>query len=92
LGKITTKGVENMLKKLPNEHKKALIEKIQYYFHIELSETLGDLAAENMVEFMLETIGPFVYNEALKDARSVVNERVLSLEDELYTLEKPIGL
>jgi uncharacterized protein (DUF2164 family) len=39
---------------------------------------------------MLKTLGPLVYNEALKDARSVVNERNLSLEDELYTLEKPI--
>lgn len=81
-----------MFKKLPLEQKKALIEKIQYYYHVELGETLGDLASENMLEFMLHTLGPLVYNEALKDARSVINERILSLEDELYTLEKPIRL
>jgi uncharacterized protein (DUF2164 family) len=81
-----------MLKKIPFDQKKALMEKIQYYMQIELGESLGDLATENMIEFMLKTLGPLVYNEALKDARSVVNERILSLEDELYTLEKPINL
>jgi uncharacterized protein (DUF2164 family) len=81
-----------MLKKIPFEQKKALMEKIQYYMQIELGESLGDMATENMIEFMLQTLGPLVYNEALKDARSVVNERILSLEDELYTLEKPIKL
>jgi uncharacterized protein (DUF2164 family) len=81
-----------MLKKLPFDQKKALMEKIQYYFEYELGETLGDLATENMIEFMPLTLGPLVYNEALKDARAAVNERILSLEDELYTLEKPINL
>jgi uncharacterized protein (DUF2164 family) len=81
-----------MLKKLPFDQKKVLMEKIQYYFQNELGKTLGDLATENMIEFMLQTLGPLVYNEALKDARAVVNERILSLEDELYTLEKPIKL
>jgi uncharacterized protein (DUF2164 family) len=81
-----------MLKKLPFEQKKALMENIQHYFQKELGENLGDLAVENMIEFMLQTLGPLVYNEALKDARSVVNERVLSLEDELYSLEKPLKL
>jgi uncharacterized protein (DUF2164 family) len=81
-----------MLKNLPFDQKKVLMEKIQYYMQNELGETLGDLATENIIEFMLQTLGPSVYNEALKDARSVVNERILSLEDELYTLEKPIKL
>jgi uncharacterized protein (DUF2164 family) len=81
-----------MLKKLPFDQKKILMEKIQYYFQDEVGKTLGDLATENMIDFMLQTLGPLVYNEALKDARSVVNERILSLEDELYTLEKPLKL
>jgi uncharacterized protein (DUF2164 family) len=81
-----------MLKKLSLEQKQALINQVQNYIQMELGENIGDLAAENMVEFMLQTIGPLVYNEALKDARNVINERILSLEDELYTLEKPLKL
>jgi uncharacterized protein (DUF2164 family) len=81
-----------MFKKLPMEQKQAMIGQVQQYMEIELGETLGDLAAESMVEFMLQTLGPIVYNEALKDARKVINERVLSLEDELYSLEKPLKM
>jgi uncharacterized protein (DUF2164 family) len=81
-----------MFKKLPLEQKQAMMGHVKQYMEMELGETLGDLAAESMLEFMLQTVGPFVYNEALKDARKVINERVLSLEDELYTLEKPLKL
>jgi uncharacterized protein (DUF2164 family) len=81
-----------MIKKIPHEQKQAIIGQIQRYFQVERGEELGDLGAESMLEFMLQTLGPLVYNEALKDARKVMNERLLSLEDELYTLEKPIKL
>ncbi|MDB5054286.1 MAG: hypothetical protein JWM44_2336 [Bacilli bacterium] len=81
-----------MIKKLPQEQKLALIAQVQQYFQMERGEEIGDLAAESMLEFMVSTIGPLVYNEALKDARSIINERILSLEDELYTLEKPLKL
>jgi uncharacterized protein (DUF2164 family) len=82
----------NLLKKLPLEQKKALAGQIQHYFQMEIGEALGDLATENIITFMLQTLGPFVYNEALKDARSIINERILSLEDELYILEKPLNM
>jgi uncharacterized protein (DUF2164 family) len=81
-----------MIKKLPHEQKQAVIGHIQRFFQVERGEQLGDLAAETMLEFMLQAVGPLVYNEALKDARAVMNERLLSLEDELYTLEKPLKL
>jgi uncharacterized protein (DUF2164 family) len=81
-----------MFKKLTLEQKQAMIGQVQQYMEREIGETLGDLAAEGMVDFMLQTVGPIVYNEALQDARKVINERMLSLEDELYTLEKPFKL
>jgi uncharacterized protein (DUF2164 family) len=81
-----------MFKKLSLEQKQAMMGQVQQYMEIELGETLGDLAAESMLEFMLQTLGPVVYNQALQDARKVINERMLSLEDELYTLEKPLKL
>jgi uncharacterized protein (DUF2164 family) len=81
-----------MIKKIPQEQKQAIIGQIQRYFQVERGEELGDLAAETMFEFMLQTLGPLVYNEALMDARKIMNERLLSLEDELYTLEKPMKL
>ncbi len=77
--------------KLPKEEKKQLIQNVQAYFEEERSETIGDLAAEQYIDFMMQELGPYIYNNAITDARSLVNEKYNQLEDELYTLEKPIS-
>lgn len=80
-----------MLKmKLPKEQKDQLIASIQQYFELERSETLGSIAAEQLLDFMIREIGPHVYNHAIHDARKTVLERMQTLEDELYALEKPM--
>ncbi|MDF2668934.1 MAG: hypothetical protein K0R67_1240, partial [Paenibacillus sp.] len=33
---------------------------------------------------------PFIYNQAITDAKTVLFDRMSSLEDELYALQKPI--
>ncbi len=78
--------------KLPKENKDMLIEKLKEYFELERGEEIGSIAAEGTLDFMIQVIGPHIYNQAIRDARKMVNEKVLSIEDELYTLEKPIKL
>lgn len=77
--------------KLPREQKTILIESVQSYFAEERSETVGALAAEQLLDYMISRLGPVIYNHALADARKLLNERMTALEDELYSLEKPIG-
>lgn len=76
--------------KLPKEEKQELIRSVQAYFEEERSETIGDLAAEQFLDFMMKELGPYIYNKAISDARLLVNEKFNQMEDELYTLEKPI--
>lgn len=76
--------------KLPKEEKEQIIESVQRYAEEEWNQPIGRLGAEQWVDFMLKELGPYVYNEALQDARAVLLERMQSLEDELYTLEKPL--
>lgn len=76
--------------KLPKEEKRILIQSVQAYFDEERSETIGDLAAEQFIDFMMKELGPYIYNKAVSDARLLVNEKFSQLEDELYSLEKPI--
>jgi uncharacterized protein (DUF2164 family) len=76
--------------KVPREAKEEIIRSIQQYFNEDRDELIGHLAAENLLDFMTKKIGPFIYNQALMDARKMVNEKMLSMEDELYALEKPI--
>ncbi|RXZ83721.1 DUF2164 domain-containing protein [Paenibacillaceae bacterium] len=79
-----------MMNKLPREQKEALIERIQSYFVEERSEEIGVLAAELLLDFMLKELEPVIYNSAIRDALAAVSDKMLSLEDELHTLEKPL--
>ncbi|ALS28514.1 hypothetical protein IJ21_31200 [Paenibacillus sp. 32O-W] len=77
-----------MVFKLPREEKEALIERIRLYFEEERSETIGRLAAEQLLDWMLGEIGPYAYNQGVEDARVLAAERSQSLDDELYALKR----
>lgn len=76
--------------KLPKEAKEMLVERVREYYENERSEEIGHLAAESILDFMLKELTPYVYNQAIFDARRVVGERMSSLEDDLYALERPM--
>ncbi|RUT35648.1 DUF2164 domain-containing protein [Paenibacillus zeisoli] len=77
--------------RLPREEKEHLIQHVQQYFEEERSETIGELGAEQLIDFMIKELGPYLYNKAIADARSMIHERVNQIDDELYSLEKTIG-
>ncbi|GIP35349.1 DUF2164 domain-containing protein [Paenibacillus sp. J2TS4] len=76
--------------KLPKEDKEEIIEKVKAYFEQERSETIGDLGAEQFIDFMIKELGPYIYNKGITDARALINEKMMQIEDELYALEEPI--
>ena len=68
-----------------------IVIKIQSYFEKELDNEIGQFEAEFLLDFFSEKIGPYYYNQGLTDAKSVIEERVESIADALYEIEKPIG-
>lgn len=54
--------------KLPKEQRELITENIRAYFEAERGETIGHLAADNLLEFFLNELGPAVYNGALVTA------------------------
>jgi len=72
------------------EEKVQIINRIKIFFEEERSEAIGDLAAEHLLDFMLDELGPYIYNRAIYDARLLVDERFAQLEEDLYTLERPL--
>lgn len=74
--------------KLPKEQKDHIIGNVRSYFENERSEEIGELAAGQLVDFMIKELAPYLYNKALEDARRVVAEKMNALEEELYSLEK----
>lgn len=65
-----------------------MISEIQRFFYEERNEEIGNLAAENVLEFFKTHLGPHFYNEAVKDARILLEEKMTSIEEDLYSLEK----
>ncbi|MDF2960150.1 MAG: hypothetical protein K0S39_1885 [Paenibacillus sp.] len=81
-------GMMNL--KFPKEQKEYLIGIVQQYFKEERSEDLGNLAAEQLLDFMVKQVGPVIYNQAVGDCRRYVSERVAAVEEDMYALEKPL--
>lgn len=74
--------------KIPREQKAVIIKNVQVYFEEERSENIGELGADLLVDFMMKELAPYIYNQAIEDARRLVVEKMSQIEDELYSLEK----
>ena len=57
---------------------------IKRYFRENMPEPIGDLAAGMLLDYLLEEIGPAIYNRAIADAQSRMQQRVQDLDGELY--------
>ncbi|WP_339161859.1 DUF2164 domain-containing protein [Siminovitchia sp. FSL W7-1587] len=76
--------------RLSLEKKRKMIKEIQAFFLKERGEEIGELAAEICFEFIKDRLGPVFYNEGIRDAREVANERMQMLEEDLYSLERKL--
>ncbi|XJZ25643.1 DUF2164 domain-containing protein [Bacillota bacterium Lsc_1132] len=71
------------------QQKDAIVSEIQRYFFEERNEEIGNLAAENLLEFFKQHLGSYFYNEAIKDTRLLIEQKMTSIEEDLFALEKP---
>jgi uncharacterized protein (DUF2164 family) len=73
--------------KLSKVTKQQLIKSIKQYFEEEINEEIGDLKASRFLDFCLQEICPSVYNRAIIDARSFIENKLSDLEDICYEPE-----
>ena len=64
---------------MPDARKRALAS-IKQYVSENLDQELGDLQAGLLLDFVLEEIGPSIYNRAIEDAQTYLQDRVADLE------------
>lgn len=70
--------------KVSKEMKEEFIKEIQSYFLEQRGEEIGVLAASFWTDFIIEKMGPFFYNQGIKDACAFMAEKV----EDMYGLEK----
>jgi uncharacterized protein (DUF2164 family) len=60
---------------------------IKRYFAENMDQDIGDLKAGMLLDFCLKEIGPTIYNQAIADAKTYFEGRVVDLEAVCYEKE-----
>ena len=69
---------------LTSAEKEQAIASIERYFESELGERIGNIEAGALLRFVIEEIGPSLYNRGVADAQARLAARVEELDIELY--------
>ncbi|MDG1819401.1 MAG: DUF2164 domain-containing protein [Porticoccaceae bacterium] len=73
-----------------NEHEKAaIVGKIKLYFREELDQEIAQFDAEFLLDFFNEEVGAYHYNRGLSDAKAILEEKLETITDAFYEIEKP---
>jgi len=69
---------------LKKEVREVLIEDLKRFFWKERDEELSHLGAELLLDFIINDIGPYIYNKGIEDSYIYMNDRI----EDLLGLEK----
>jgi uncharacterized protein (DUF2164 family) len=73
--------------KLKKNVEEQLVGSLRRYWKQEEGEDLGELRAQTFLKFILEEVGPSVYNQAIEDAQSYMQEKATEMEISCYAEE-----
>jgi uncharacterized protein (DUF2164 family) len=79
---------EAMDLKLPKDLEQRLTGSTRRFLTENFGEDVGDLKASLFLKFCMVEIAPTVYNRAIADARSFMQEKVLDLENVCFAHEE----
>ena len=69
---------------LTRETKQKALDSIRKYFEVNMEEPIGNLAAGALLGFLLEEIGPSLYNKGVADAQERMQLRLSELDYEVH--------
>ncbi|GGC94276.1 DUF2164 domain-containing protein [Undibacterium terreum] len=73
--------------KLEKEVEERLIGSIQRYVSENLDESIGELKARLFLDFCVKEIGASIYNQAIRDAQSHMQDKVAEMDGTCYETE-----
>ena len=71
-----------------SQQKQAMATTLQSYLEQELDVEIGQFDADFMLDFIIQKLGPAFYNQGLKDAQAVMEQKMMDIGDELYEIEQ----
>ncbi|ANK86479.1 MULTISPECIES: DUF2164 domain-containing protein [unclassified Rhizobium] len=69
------------------EEKAEIVSRIRACFDREL-DPIGTLPAEFLLDFFTEEIGPYFYNQGLRDAQAALLKRMEDVAEDIHLLER----
>jgi uncharacterized protein (DUF2164 family) len=72
---------------LDDDRRAQLIAELQALYLDSFDEQMSAFRAEQVLEFFLASLGPQVYNQAVKDARAFFQQKLDDLDGEVYEPE-----
>jgi uncharacterized protein (DUF2164 family) len=76
-----------MTLELSKEDRAQAITSIERYFREHMDEPIANMAAGALLGFVLEEIGPSIYNKGVADAQERLQARVAELDFEVHEAE-----
>ena len=75
---------------LPDEARRDAVATLQRFFHEERDETIGELQAGFLLDTILADIGPFVYNQAVRDVQASLLRTVGEIDATVFMPETAV--
>jgi uncharacterized protein (DUF2164 family) len=72
---------------IPKAAREQAIASLQRYFSENMEEKIGNVAAGGLLGFVLEDIGPTIYNKAVADVQERLQMRISELDIEIHEEE-----
>lgn len=79
----TNEEWEKMALQLSDERRERLVQSLEGFYLEEFDETLSEFRAAQLLDFVLESIAPHVYNQAVQDARAFMQRKLDELDGEV---------
>ncbi len=83
VGSRHKRTIEIVSIKLSDEIREEAVATIQLYARENFDEPMGDLAAGLFLDFLLQEVGPSIYNKGIADAQARLTARVAELDIEI---------
>jgi uncharacterized protein (DUF2164 family) len=80
------KKVKRSWDMLSKEKKRVCIDKVIGYFEVERGERIGVIAAEEVLDFVLQMVAGEIYNIGVGDSKKALKEKFEDLEVDLDIL------
>ena len=76
------------LLQLDKEEEEVLLDELRAYMSDELDVDIGNLPAKFLLDFMVDLIGPKIYDQAISDAEPWLYDRFTGILEDLSVLKK----